>query len=92
MKKISNPFYALYNVIDLHGMDRDTALFKTKEFIDDNIKMKKYDLIIIHGKGTGILRRSVHEYLKHDKRVIEYKIDNFNDGETIVKIGEKNEK
>ncbi len=92
MKKISNPFYALYSVIDLHGMDRDTALFKTKEFIDDNIKMKKYDLIIIHGKGTGILRRSVHEYLKHDKRVIEYKIDNFNDGETIVKIGEKNEK
>ena len=84
MKKISNPFYALYSVIDLHGMDRDTALFKTKEFIDDNIKMKKYDLIIIHGKGTGILRRSVHEYLKHDKRVIEYKIDNFNDGETIV--------
>ena len=92
MKKISNTFYALYSVIDLHGMDRDTALFKTKEFIDDNIKMKKYDLIIIHGKGTGILRRSVHEYLKHDKRVIEYKIDNFNDGETIVKIGEKNEK
>lgn len=92
MKKISNPFYALYSVIDLHGMDRDTALFKTKEFIDDNIKMKKYDLIIIHGKGTGILRRSVHEYLKHDKRVIEYKIDNFNDGETIVKIGETNEK
>ena len=92
MKKISNPFYALYSVIDLHGMDRDTALFKTKEFIDDNIKMKKYDLIIIHGKGTGILRRSGHEYLKHDKRVIEYKIDNFNDGETIVKIGEKNEK
>lgn len=92
MKKIGNPFYALYSVIDLHGMDRDTALFKTKEFIDDNIKMKKYDLIIIHGKGTGILRRSVHEYLKHDKRVIEYKIDNFNDGETIVKIGEKNEK
>ena len=92
MKKISNPFYALYSVIDLHGMDRDTALFKTKEFIDDNLKMKKYDLIIIHGKGTGILRRSVHEYLKHDKRVIEYKIDNFNDGETIVKIGEKNEK
>ena len=92
MKKIIDPFIDFLPSIDLHGMDRDTALFKTKEFIDDNIKMKKYDLIIIHGKGTGILRRSVHEYLKHDKRVIEYKIDNFNDGETIVKIGEKNEK
>lgn len=92
MRKINNPFYATYSVIDLHGMDKETALYKTKEFIDDNMKLKNYNIIIIHGKGTGILKRSVHEYLKNDKRVIEYKIDNFNDGETIVKIGEINEK
>lgn len=76
----------MYNVIDLHGLDKETAIYKVKEFITDNIKLRKYDLIIIHGKGTGILKRSVHEYLKKDKRVLEYKIDNFNDGETIVKL------
>ncbi len=92
MRKINNPFYALYSVIDLHGLDKDTAIFKVKEFIDDNIKLKNYDLIIIHGKGTGILRKSVHEYLKNDKRVVSYKLDNFNDGETIVKLGGLNEK
>ncbi len=88
MKKINNPFYAFYNVIDLHGLDRDIAIFKVKKFIDDSIKLGKLNIIIIHGKGTGLLKKSVHEYLKKDTRVIEYKIDNFNDGETIVKLGD----
>lgn len=86
MRKISDPFLSLYNIIDLHGLDKESALFKVNEFISDNIKLGNYNIIIIHGKGTGILRRSVHEYLKKDKRVLEYKIDNFNDGETIVKL------
>lgn len=92
MRKINDPFYSLYSVIDLHGFDKEYALFKVNEFINDNIKLKKYDLIIIHGKGTGILKNAIHEYLKHDKRILEYKIDNFNDGQTIVKVGESNEK
>lgn len=96
MKKINNnfidPFYALYNVIDLHGFDKEYALFKVNEFINDSLKLKKYDLIIIHGKGTGVLKNSIHELLKNDKRVIEYKIDNYNDGQTIVRLGEINEK
>lgn len=97
MKKINNnnfidPFYTLYNVIDLHGFDKEYALFKVNEFISDSLKLKKYDLIIIHGKGTGVLKNSIHEFLKHDKRVIEYKIDNYNDGQTIVRLGEMSEK
>lgn len=92
MRRICNPFYALYKVIDLHGLDRELAIIKVKEFINDSLKMKNYNIIIIHGKGSGILRRSVHEYLRNDKRVIEFKIDNFNDGETIVRLGENNEK
>lgn len=96
MKKINNnfidPFYVLYNVIDLHGFDKEYALFKVNEFINDSLKLKKYDLIIIHGKGTGVLKNSIHELLKNDKRVIEYKIDNYNDGQTIVRLGEINEK
>lgn len=86
MRRINDPFLSLYNIIDLHGLDKESALFKVNEFITDNIKLGNYNIIIIHGKGTGILRRSVHEYLKKDKRVLEYKIDNFNDGETIVKL------
>lgn len=84
--KMINPF--LYNVpsIDVHGCDRGIAVALLKEFIDDYSKTNVKTLLLIHGKGTGILKNSTHEYLKHDKRVLSYKIDNFNDGQTIINL------
>lgn len=93
MRKIDDPFISIYPSLDLHGFDRISAIIKVKEFISDSLKLKKYDIIIIHGKGSGVLKTSIHEYLKTDKRVIEYKTDNQNDGITIVKLeGVSNEK
>lgn len=86
MKKIDDPFIASFPCIDLHEFDRISAVIKVKEFIMDSLKLKKYDIIIIHGKGTGVLKESIHNYLKTDKRVLEYKTDNQNDGITIVKL------
>lgn len=92
MKKIDDPFTAFYPYIDLHGLTKIEAIVKTNEFINDNIKLRNFNIIIIHGKGSGILKEGIHEFLKKDKRVIEFKTDNFNDGITIVKIeGEKME-
>lgn len=86
MRKTDNPFLSILPSIDLHGLDRILAVIKTKEFIEDNLKLGNLEITIIHGKGTGTLKNSVHEYLKTDKRVIEYKTDNFNDGVTIIKL------
>ncbi|MBE6157169.1 MAG: hypothetical protein E7160_00010 [Firmicutes bacterium] len=72
--------------LDLHGYDRDYARITINEFIEDNYKMKKKTVIIIHGIGTGILRKTTHEVLKKNKLVKEYKIDNFNVGTTIVEL------
>lgn len=79
-----NPF--LYNVpsIDIHGCDRTIAIALLKEFIDDYSKTNHKKLLLIHGKGEGILRKETHEYMKHDKRISFFKIDNFNDGQTII--------
>lgn len=93
MRKTDNPFISIFPSVDLHGLTGLEAMIKTKEFINDSLKLRNYDIIIIHGKGSGVVKNSVHEYLKSDKRVIEYKIDNFNDGITVVKLeGEKYEK
>ena len=73
----------------MHGLDALTALINVNEFINDNIKLKKYDIIIVHGKGTGVLKKAVHEYLRKDKRVEKYEIDIYNDGVTIVKLKEE---
>ena len=81
--------YVLYKnlpELDLHEMNRFEAKIKVEEFINENIKLQNHLLKIIHGKGTYILKNSIHEYLKTNKKVIAYKIDVFNDGTTIVEI------
>ena len=72
--------------IDLHGETRETASFLVKQFIDDSYKLKNDTVIIIHGIGTGILRKEVHNLLKKDKRIEKFYIDFFNAGCTIVKF------
>ena len=86
MKEFIDPF--LYNLphLDLHGYDRTGAVAMVRMFIDENIRMSEKRFVIVHGKGSGILKQSVHEYLHTDKRILEYKTNNYNDGETIVTL------
>ncbi len=86
MTKIDDPFIKILPQIDLHGEDSMTSLVLVNEFINDNIKLKNKKIVLIHGKGIGILKKVIHEYLKNDKRVLEYKTDNLNDGITIVTL------
>lgn len=79
-------FLSRYPKVDLHGYDRDSARMMVNDFIRDNYEMGIDTIIIIHGKGLGILRKEVHEALRVNKLVLEYKSDNFNDGCTIVRI------
>ena len=71
--------------IDLHGEDRVNALIKVDEFINDSIKLKYKRIVVIHGKGTWILKEAIHNYLKNDKRVKEYELD-INIGQTIISL------
>lgn len=75
--------------LDLHGMDRDYARILINDFIRDNFNIKKETVIIIHGIGTGIIRNTTQETLRRNKYVDTYKIDNFNAGQTIVKLKKK---
>lgn len=75
-----------YPSIDLHGMDREYAVFKVREFIDDCYKLKYEKIVIIHGVGTGILKDTVRSYLQKEKRVLEYKLDFMNPGCTLVTL------
>ena len=77
---------AKYPKIDIHGETTDTAVFVVNDFINDNLKMKNEYIVIIHGKGTGVLRKKVHEILKDNKMVEKYELDVMNLGQTIVKL------
>lgn len=74
--------------LDLHGENRDSARILVKEFINDNYKMRNYEIAIVHGIGTGILKKEVHKVLKENKLVQEFGLDNFNSGCTLVRLAE----
>lgn len=84
MYKRIAPF--LYNTpsLDIHGYDRYGAVALIRNFIDNMERIESKKIRIVHGHGEGILKEATHEYLKHDKRVLEYKLNIYNDGETIV--------
>ncbi|MBQ9019115.1 MAG: Smr/MutS family protein [Bacilli bacterium] len=75
--------------LDLHGIDRDYAKILINEFIKDNYKIKNNRVIIIHGIGTGIIKKTTQETLKKNTLVENFKIDNFNPGITVVNIVKK---
>ncbi len=76
----------IYPTLDLHGEYAFSAEVLTKEFINDSISLHNPKICIIHGIGEGILKNTVHEILKNDKRIESYYIDYFNPGLTIVEI------
>ena len=79
-------FYKNIKELDLHGCDRYDATIKVEGFILENYKLGNKYVAIIHGKGTGILRKVVHSILKKNKYISNYKLDLFNTGITIVEL------
>lgn len=79
-------FIDSYPKLDLHGYDSETARVAIDDFIKDNIKLKNEIITIIHGVGTGTIRKVTHDVLKNNKYVIDYKTYYNNDGATIVNI------
>ncbi len=77
-------FLNRYPHLDLHGYDREYARMLTNDFIEENVILKNDIVVIVHGHGEGIVKASVQEALKINKNVDSFKINIFNDGETIV--------
>lgn len=79
-------FIDRYPQIDLHGYDRESARVATLQFIKENEKLKNEIFVIIHGIGMGIVKKAVHETLRKNKTVKEFKTYYYNDGCTVVLI------
>lgn len=81
--------YMLYKnlpELDLHGLNRYEAKVKILEFINNNYKLNYKLIIIIHGRRSNILKDELYKILKINKLVKDYKIDIFNNGQTIVEL------
>jgi DNA mismatch repair protein MutS2 len=79
-----------HHEIDVRGMRSDEALMKTQHFIDDAILMGMNRVRILHGKGDGILRTLIRQYLEAIPNVISCKDEHVQFGGagiTVVEIG-----
>ena len=75
--------------IDLRGQTADLALPELAYFLDQAMLRGVHNLEIIHGRGTGALRREVHAFLKDFKGVAAFSVANEDaggDGVTLVRL------
>ncbi len=70
--------------IDLHGEEVAVIYTIVTSFINENYKLGNKEIVIVHGKSTNILTKEVHNILKNNNKVLSYKLNNWNLGETIV--------
>lgn len=90
-RNVSTPSKKDKNVsgeIDLRGMASDEALLELDKYLDDAVISGISTVTIIHGKGTGVLRKAVQSHLRKHKSVKSFRIGLFGEGENGVTIAE----
>lgn len=74
--------------LDLRGMSADEAIATLDIFLDNAMMANLASVRIIHGKGTGVLRKAVQDELKRNRCVKRYRLGVYGEGEDGVTIAE----
>jgi DNA mismatch repair protein MutS2 len=74
--------------LDLRGENLEDAIVEVDRFLDEAIMSNLGSVYIIHGKGTGILRVGIGEFLRRHKHVGTYRLGNYGEGGIGVTVVE----
>ena len=74
--------------INLLGKTVDEAVSELDKYLDDALLSHLNSVRIVHGKGTGALRKGIHEYLRRQKHVKSYRLAEYGEGDAGVTIVE----
>ncbi len=74
--------------IDVRGQTAEEAIMSVDSALDSCMLSNIHMLTIIHGKGTGVLRSRIQQYLRHHKAVKSFRLGTFGEGESGVTIVE----
>ena len=72
--------------INLLGKTVDEAVVELDKYLDDAFLAHLESVRIVHGKGTGALRKGIHQYLKRNRHVKDFRLGGLGEGDTGVTI------
>ncbi len=72
--------------IDLRGMDSEEACYKVDKYLDEAYMANLGEVTIVHGKGTGVLRKAINDMLKRHPHVKSYRLGEYGEGGDGVTI------
>lgn len=75
--------------VDLRGMDSEEACYVTDKYLDEAYLSNLSEVVVVHGKGTGVLRNAINNMLKRHPHVKSYRLGVYGeggDGVTIVTL------
>ena len=76
--------------LDLRGQNGEDGWHFTDKYLDDAKLAGVHSVTIIHGKGTGALKRALWDQLKKDPRVKSFRLGNYGEGDAGVTVVELN--
>jgi DNA mismatch repair protein MutS2 len=74
--------------LDLRGLNVEEALERVDKYIDDAVIAGLHEVTIIHGKGTGTLRKAIHRHFRGHTHVESYRLGVYGEGEDGVTVVE----
>lgn len=74
--------------VDLRGKTVEEAMMDLDMFIDSVLRTGLNEITVIHGKGTGALRKGIHVYLRKHPNIRTFRVGTFGEGEEGVTIAE----
>ena len=74
--------------VDVRGQNLEEAIMNVEKFLDDCYLAGISPVTIIHGKGTGILRKGIHEMLRKHRYTKSFRLGTFGEGEDGITIVE----
>lgn len=80
--------YSVSTEINLLGKTVDEALSELDKYLDDAYLAHLPSVRIVHGKGTGALRKAVHGYLRKNRIIKNFRLGEFGEGDAGVTIAE----
>lgn len=72
--------------IDLRGMDSEEACYTADKYLDDAYVAGRGEVTLVHGKGTGVLRKAINDMLKKHPHVKSHRLGEYGEGGTGVTV------